>query len=278
MEKNIQSKKITIIILSTVIVLLLAIIIVMCVYLNINHDNIQKSDNSASLFQNNINTLEQETQLSTTSNIVETNSVVSNLEDYLGNTTYDNSQNILTEQVTLNGETHTLTVNATTPQQSGNYTYTTTCTIKLDSKTIKILENFLCPQSVEDLKLIVGNLKIMDNKYIVIPIKEFLDSNIYEYFYFINDNGEIISSIKTYYGTSVTLNNSQELDGFQQDEYGYTYYKINGNSFIWIQENFGGSNDILAIKYRLTISDAFAPTILVDDTYDSSEVSLAGKV
>lgn len=279
MEKNNHNKKLIIVILSTVIILLLAIIIGMCIYLNINHTTTSNLNNSTSLSQSNANTLVQENQLLNTANITETNSTLSNIEENNANTYYSNEQNILTQQVTLNGETHTITINATTPQQSGDYTYTTTCTIQLDSKTIKVLKNFLCPQLAKDLKLIVSDLKIMNNKYLVIPMKAFLDSGQYEYFYFVNDKGEIIASINTSYGTSVTLNNDQELDGFQHDEYGYTYYKIEGNSFIWIQENLGGLNDnVLATKYRLTINNDFASTILVDDTYDSSEVSLAGKV
>ena len=170
MEKNNHNKKLIIVILSLVIILLLAIIIGMCIYLNINHTTTSNLNNSTSLSQSNANTLVQENQLLNTANITETNSTLSNIEENNANTYYSNEQNILTQQVTLNGKIHTITINATTPQQSGDYTYTTTCTIQLDSKTIKVLENYLAEKEDE-----TGEV------YLIISYAYFLKDMFYNY-------------------------------------------------------------------------------------------------
>ena len=280
MEGTNYSKKSTII-LSIIIILLLAVIIGMCIYLNTLTTTSMDSNNPTSPLQSGESTLGTQNQVSNIADVDENIVTVSNLEANNANTSISNEQNIFTQQVTLNGKNHTLTINATAPEKVSDYNYTTTCTIQFDSKIVKILEDFYCWGSIEDLKLIVCNLEIIDNQFLVIPMKELHDTGRNEYFYFINDKGEILSSINTYYGTSVTFKNDEELDGFKEDDDIYTLYKIEGNSFIWIQESVVGrfiNSNILASKYKLNFYKDFSPTLHLEDTYDSSEVELAGKV
>ena len=275
MEGNHRTNKLVIIILSIVIILLLAIIIGMCIYLSTLTTTAMDSSTSTSPLQSTETTLSAENQGSSTSPVNENIVTVSNTEANYANTSTNTQQNILSQQVTLNGKTHTITINATTPEKVGVDGHTTTCTIQFDSKTIKTLEDFYC---LEDPKSIVGDLKIMDNQYLVIPIVGYPDSSDYECFYFINDKGEILASINTHFGTSVVLKNSESEQGFQQDDDHnmYTLYKIEGNSFMWIQYS-GSADNIVAAKYKLTLTPDSA-IIYLEDTYDSSEVESAGKV